>query len=702
MLRLTRLHVLSAANTCEDLLTTWKASLEVNSQKLRWPLLKHIMSGIFGVSVSIRSNTVSILNRAMQFSRKERSKKDENTSGISKEDLKQPRRSGNLFDSDVDEEKSETWLANMMKNLNAGEKCAILEEIRTGLYRLAGEIQLHLDSLDDISLRLHSVNVSRLRSSSLSSPSQLSLSRPLSISEAAGRHAEWASLHSWTTKSSSLCAKAVEVMSSSFPSSVAAVPVSANDATSKASDRPIKSEVFAAADGYYNHTLVYGNNVAVKKKRSNDIEIEKKSISDSGLSKKSSSIAPFAKRVDSLSVTSPPLSSGDESEGGRDFSLAAGKVVNEETFQMLRLSKNSSHNITGDISIANFYLNGTMTQVIEACFVREKALALAIEAKGGELELMNAWEPIDVFDSKFEDNGDEAETWYSKCLYKCGKRTSRFNFLGTLSSTISSVAVFQLLTILGPSKEMKVVINGSAAPQAVFILNINVTHDSSYPLQKENDFLYYVIFEFSGGENRDSVNASTPAATSVRVTLKVPPPFSNRNIYSDSAVMKDVKSLVMNWKIAAQVVLSRLQKQRMDNIRETSWATKNTHLCSSESRLLKSLYERFGETSSSLPDNEPSREDTTAYSYDERPIQSNHNTEVAIEEGLNLINSNLPIHRNQWRTSGSLLRDLSKITATFIDRIESIGLKKKEKRGLSPFSFLHGNEMSISVIFVSS
>ena len=756
MLRLARLHLLNAANTCEDLLTMWKASLEVNSQKLRWPILKHAMSGLFGISVSIRSTTVAVLNKALQFPRRKKAASILATAiGSDGDD-----------EGEGEDDKSEAWLTNIMKNLNTGEKSALLEEMRTRLYQLAGEIQLHLDTLTDISSHLHhSVNGSRPQYSSAlsSSPpsSQLLLQQPHHVTalDAAGRE-QWAALLTWTSKSSLLCSKAIEAMSSNLPASVSNTFASAS-ASSPASSyygvpptADMKNSTTASTEqgehippsnGAYNNSLsLYeADDTPGRRQIGNAMKDDSTGSSSTGGGSGSSSggggsTYPSQRKhrnIFSVSrqVTSSTASAAVDSDSGRAFSVAAGSAVDETpSLELLRLSKRYySHDSSSSSSsvvhrgeefpISEFQLNGTISSIIESCFVREKALAVAIESKGGVLDLMNAWEPIDLYGSSLRD--ENSETWYSKCLYRCSKKASLFSFLGGVSPSWSSVKVFQVLSIFGTALGNRLqntdtdtatfTINDTITsvvppPQAVYILSANVTDGESAAYSGSNGVQYFIVFEFFASPG----DAETSSKTFVKVTLKLPDVLllgdsssssSSHAATHSAAVMRDVRALASNWKMAAQMMLSRWQQSSSSSSSsrgphpqpekkgDTSWASRNTHLCLSESQLLKAVLTAYVDATSAPVDDESYHHFHTKpqehyhdhhqhhYTYSDKKA----NLEPDIEVGLNLVSANLPLHRSQWRLSGSILRDLSKITGTFIDRMEAIGLKKKEKRGSS-------------------
>ena len=713
MLRLARLHLLNAANTCEDLLAMWKTSLEVNSQKLRWPVLKHAMSGLFGISVSIRSTTVAVLSKALQFPR------------LKKASVPAPG-----VDGEEEDDKSEVWLTNIMKNLNTGEKSALLEEMRTRLYQLAGEMQLHLDSLGDIALRLHHpVDGSRPQSSSALSSSPpssqlLLLSQPVTALDAAGRE-QWASLLAWTSTSSLLCSKAIEAMSSNLPaslstttasessssgSSAAPVPVSAaTDTDPKQRVQPEQSETIPPFSSAYNNSTLS----LYEPDGAQHTNLKDNAAKGGG--------APFASQGQRTNVF--PTSRQDptsaaattaESSSGRDYSVAAGSAVDETpSLELLRLSKRpfSPDSSGQELSVSDFQLNGTISSIIESCFVREKALAVAIESKGGVLDLMNAWEPIDLYGRSLRD--ENSETWYSKCLYRCSKKASLFSFLGGVSPSWSSVKVFQVLSIFGARLGMRLQSTAtqfnagtsSIAPQAAYILSANVTDSESSSSSLSSGMQYYLIFEFfaspGDAETPSTTTSSTQqqdgAQTLVKVTLKLPDKASMAaaDTLADSMMMRDARVLTANWKVAAQVMLSRWQQSKGHPLLEKkaaiSWASRNTHLCLSESQLLRALVAAYGDATSAAPTADveyPEEEQPPdhAHLHHHHHHHHHHNKkaylEPDIEVGLNLISANLPLHRSQWRLSGSILRDLSKITSTFIDRMEAIGLKKKEKRGI--------------------
>eukprot|EP01036_Dinobryon_divergens_P028176 gene28176-37077_t len=702
MLRLARLHLLNAANTCEDLLTMWKASLEVNSQKLRWPILKHAMSGLFGISVSVRSTTVAVLNKALQFPR---------------------RKKASILAATIDgdgaddtDDKSEVWLTNIMRNLNTGEKSALLEEMRTRLYQLAGEIQLHLDTLGDISLHLHHpVNGSRPQSSSAlsSSPpsSRLLLqSHHVTALDAVGRE-QWAALLTWTSKSSLLCSKAIEAMSSNLPASVSTNFASVSSPTSssgapftdtRSSANPEQSDHIPPLNGAFNNTisLYEADNIQYKRQNGNvhSLKGDSTGSSSSYPSQRQHTNTFAASRQVTSTTSSNSSAAAVESDSGRAFSVAAGSAVDETpSLELLRLSKRYySHEYSvhrgEEFPISDFHLNGSISSIIESCFVREKALAVAIESKGGVLDLMHAWEPIDLYGSSLRD--ENSETWYSKCLYRCSKKASLFSFLGGVSPSWSSVKVFQVLSIFGANigKRLQGAVSpiddstASLVPQAVYILSANVTDgDSSSSLG--NGVQYFIVFEFFASPG----DADSPLTTKtfVKVKLKLPDVLGGAHV--DSAMMRDVKALASNWKMAAQMMLSRWQQSRGRPLPEkkgvTSWASRNTHICLSESQLLKAVWAAYRDTTSAAVDDEEYHSDSRV------------NLEPDIELGLNLISANLPLHRSQWRLSGSILRDLSKITGTFIDRMEAIGLKKKEKRGV--FSLLRARVLLRLAFWVS-
>jgi len=64
-LRLTRMHVLNAANLCEDLLRVWQQKSIVQFQSRRIPSVRRFLSQFVGLSTGVRTHTIGGLRRAL-------------------------------------------------------------------------------------------------------------------------------------------------------------------------------------------------------------------------------------------------------------------------------------------------------------------------------------------------------------------------------------------------------------------------------------------------------------------------------------------------------------------------------------------------------------------------------------------------------------------------------------------------------------
>lgn len=153
-LRSTRMSLLSEANTCEDLLRTWREKIAQKSQTLRIPFVQSILARIIGFSTTARLRTWSKMRQERR-----QTCNSNNTTASSQNDVNQSSGIEDIPLEDLEQgypvsddslHTSGISFQNMLTALNAREKVLVLEELLASFYATAGDIQSHLQSLEGV------------------------------------------------------------------------------------------------------------------------------------------------------------------------------------------------------------------------------------------------------------------------------------------------------------------------------------------------------------------------------------------------------------------------------------------------------------------------------------------------------------------------------------------------------------------------
>ncbi len=646
-LRLARIQVLTAVNTCEDLITLWKSRVASKSQTLRLPLPKFIIS-LFsqGTRMIHKRGLHQAITRMSNhpppsdaWIPREVSRTKHNYTYINETET--PSAFTN-DDSQIDFmlAGSDGSIGDIVKDLNAREKLILLEEMQRGLYETAGQIQKHLDSLNGIRDLL-------LENDQINTPNY---------------ELAWNSLDEWVAQASVMCSNSLSLI----------LIQSKSDTSKKDRMRSMQSH----ANSYNSFSSANNSSESV------DSKIKSRSH--------------YMKVRAGFSTLN--LEMKDHHNAGVNHHNIMPYACSNETLvflcNMAMSNDSAGYQGGGSIKLKEFVLPVEIGEVIEKSMVRSDGFALAVESSGDEVIASRPWESLQLpYIGKYGNDN----LWARELNY------AHHHTHSWLTKSTHHTLV-QLLN----TNDLRQDASGNRFGSAVLVSFMNLSDISwckgcSYSTR----WVFETVPFYSEDLNDvNSYNLTSKYVTKVSVTLDVKGPPSMYYSFISNRITSELKLFVEHWKRNALNILVdgarfyERQKQlplgeldllesigrntsEVQNIYDRSLRTAEDSMRPTK---VDSGYVEVDLSSSSSRGNSYHKAtDYVGKSIDNRVYIENsytgRDTDVSdvvpqsLAAGINKL-------RGQWRLSELVLRDISKAPDKFTLHLEDIGLKKKSRRGL--------------------
>ena len=695
-LRLSRAELLKAANTVEDLLTLWRASLATKTQSLRLPLPRFLRKwdmqsrGRYRQRVRLGNSDNNVTR--YRDDRHMYSNGNGYTNGNSYSN-------GNGYLGGHDSyEMNES--ENMVQG-SFGERDAfnsalpMLEEIQRGLYAMVGQIQMHLDSLQTIQEQLVGLDL-------LSTSSETA----------------WNFMDDWVAESLVTCSNSLALL----------LVVEKIDGTSKHfSITPEKKKIEELKEKVITNTLISNSTSSIQKDDTKDIILVPAETPSSSLHHGE---LPYSCSAFTLALLCR-LASYDDIAG-----------------------------VQGCIKLGEFLVPSDVETIIEKCLIRSDSFAQAIESVGDDISSSRPWDHVRSSDLKASQNFTDTlqeklsrregpdKLWAREISYT--HHRGKGNLLAPRSTNHNLVQILHTGEIGVPDERGNAILIGFMNLSDVPFCNgcsyttrwsfetvsINQDETSESIVLEDNATAYDTSKKPSSFLNswwnmlftRGTRSASTTpvsitnnttsgnnAVTKVSVTLDVRCPTSMYQSMITAGIVRELKLLVEHWRVKATSILiepagwADLNKQlppgeadlldsigrnstdEYDNTNINSYTKINTNTKLQEQNKLKKITAQNRRVGFFFRPEVPKLNEIIGTV--QRQVQGSgfNNTKInsldIVPENsfvnMDTLSTELNKLRGQWRLGALVLRDLTKAPTHFIDYLENSGLKKKSRRGLS-------------------
>lgn len=572
-LRLSRAELLKAANTVEDLLTLWRASLATKTQSLRLPLPRFLRKW-------------DMQSRGRY---KQRVRYDDNNGNVTRIGYKDERymySNGNGYSNGNSYSNGNGYLGghdsyemNESENMvqgSFGERDAfnsalpMLEEIQRGLYAMAGQIQMHLDSLQTIQEQLVGLDLSTTSSNSA-----------------------WNFMDDWVAEALVTCSNSLALL----------LVVEKIDGTSKHfSIAPEKKKIEELKEKIVIDSNTLSENI---KSNSKDIIDESKDIA--------------------LVPSETPSSSLHHGE--LPYSCSALTLA-----LLCRLaSYDDIAGVQGCINLGEFLIPADVETVVEKCLIRSDSFAQAIESVGDDVSSSRPWDHVrssdlkasqnftDTLQEKLSRREEPDKLWAREISYT--HHRGKGNLLAPRSTNHNLVQILHTGEIGVPDQKGNAILIGfmnlSEVPfchgctyttrwsfetvsikeddhNSESIVSIEDNTNINMQNEKPSSFLNTLWNVLLGRGNKNitivpmkttnnnSISANSNASngmTKVSVTLDIRCPASMYQSMITAGIVRDLKTLVEHWRAKATTIL----------VEPAGWADLNKQLPPGEADLLDSI-----------------------------------------------------------------------------------------------------------------
>ena len=634
-LRLARIQVLTAANTCEDLITMWKSRVASKSQTLRLPLPKFVISlfsqgtrmihkrGLHQALTRI-SNHIPPKDTWREFDRNIHNYTNINETEIRSTSVK--------LTNDDRLPGADDSIGDIVKDLNAREKLILLEEMQRGLYETAGQIQKHLDSLNGIR--------------------DLLLENDLIYSQ--NYELAWNLLDEWVAQASVMCSNSLSLI----------LIQSKSDTSKKDRIRSIQSH----GNSHISFTNVNNATDSIEtkiKNRSNYMKVR------AGFS----TIDLEIKEHHSVSANHHNI-----------LPYACSNETLIFLYNMAMSNDSAGYQGGGSVKLKEFVLPVEIGEVIEKSMVRSDGFALAVESSGDEVIASRPWESLQL---SYSDKFINEKLWARELNY------AHHHSHSWLTKSTHHTLV-QLLNTNDLQHDSSGKSYGSAVLVSFMNLSdISWCKGCSYSTRWVFETIPFDSEDFH--DENSYINRTSKYVTKVSVTLDVKGPPSMYYSIISSRITSELKLFIEHWKRNALNILVdgarfyERQKQlplgELDllesigrNVSEGQNVYDRSLRNTGDSILPEKINANFLEVDYSLSRNSYENMGRMAENHvsnDDNHGYSNKDTDMpqSLAAGINKL-------RGQWRLSELVLRDISKAPDKFTLHLEDIGLKKKSRRGI--------------------
>ena len=474
-LRIARLQVLAGTNMCEDLLEVWRGRVASKSQTMRLPLPRFLMSRLPGAKMSSSVRIQHILTKlrsSLDFS---------GLSSVSTSKGGSERERDRAFGVGVGLEEGSklnsvdlqgltpATIDNALRDLSAREKVLLLENIQTGLYEAAGQIQRHLERLDSISQQLTShlqattagpglgmINTDLREKKDNNNNNNNGNNNNSNNNRTADKHQQidllgnshWNELDNWVMDASVMCTKSLSAVTmnsrltnnqhmTGYMSPAAGQAEEGEEGggggggtEQEMADSPPSPNF--SDPSYVDRSYVDSNSDNRNDSRDRDTKGNDDYIRNS---KVGQNLTRFQRtgRSDKSEQDQPRIR-----RDLRAYQLDHFPEMNPTGWADLCIKSTRDYDAEaqGSIKLASYVVDGSVSDYIEKCMLRSDGYSLALEANGENLEHVSSWRalPDALFASALRREATKAETAENKET-AASKQTQTSTSTSTSSST---------------------------------------------------------------------------------------------------------------------------------------------------------------------------------------------------------------------------------------------------------------------------